>query len=124
VLVLGYDPSIVTPSGAYTTGLTAGHTLVPELRPPDEIRLTLTGPVLNGAGDVAWVAFAVHGSTGASSPLTWRACQLNDGLVPCETHDGRIDVATAAVTVMLASLISPIYPVISLTPVIVAWVAS
>ncbi len=97
--VLAYDPSVVAPTGAYTTGFTANYSLQPELRPPDRVSLALTGPVLQGSGEVAWIAFHVLGSTGASSAIAWRTCTLNGGLVPCTTQDGRINVAGAGVTV-------------------------
>ena len=98
-LVLEYDPAIVTPTGAFTTGYTAGYSFVPELLPPDGIRLTLSGPVLQGTGEVAWIAFDVNGSAGTTSALSWRRCLLNGGLVPCQTVDGRVDVVSRTVTV-------------------------
>jgi hypothetical protein len=99
--VVQYDPAVVSPIGAFRTAFTSGHTIVPELRPPDEVRLTLQGPVLQGSGEVAWLTFRTLAAPGATSSLTWRECRLNDGLVPCNTQSGRIDVVGAAVTVQV-----------------------
>jgi len=94
-----YDAAVVTPTGMFTTSTTDAFTLVPDLSTPGVVHLTMAGPALAGSveTEVAWLTFRVVGANGTSSGLSWTACAINGGAIPCTTTNGRIDSGTGTV---------------------------
>ena len=98
--LLGYDPTVLRASSAYVTGYTDAFALASDLAVPGQVSLTLSsGPALAGSGPVAWISFRALSAAGTYSTLTWSACVLNGGSIPCSTVDGRVNVVASTVVI-------------------------
>jgi hypothetical protein len=76
-----FDRSVLTPTGVFLTGFTAGFTMSSNLTTPGlvAIHLERSNPLI-GSGDVAWVTFRVaSGTAGTVTPLSWAAASVNGG---------------------------------------------
>ena len=98
-MILTYDPSVLTPTGVYTTTHTAGWTLTTNLTLPGQILISLfsTSP-LSGSGDVATVLFHTIGSTGSSTTLHWTQHDLNEGNLASVAFDGVVQEACGQIS--------------------------
>ncbi|MGD8395426.1 MAG: thrombospondin type 3 repeat-containing protein, partial [Candidatus Eiseniibacteriota bacterium] len=97
-----YDPTVLQPVAAYTTGFTSDFTLVPNLAIAGEVYLALfNSQPLSGSGDVVWVTFAAVGAAGTGTDLTWQYANLNEGSIPSTATDGRVDIVVADTTLGL-----------------------
>ncbi len=102
-LSLGYDASVLQPTGVFRSGLTHAASLFSDLTTPGVVGITLSGA--SGApgpvGDMAWVNFRLVGPVSSSSPLTWGSVVLNGGGVPVTTVAGQVSVISASAVVSI-----------------------
>lgn len=101
-LAYTFDPSVLTPTGVFLTGFTAGFSLGSNLNTPGLIELHLASPAgLFGSGDVAWVTFRVASvvPAGTITPLSWVLATLNGGATACGTQGGNLAIGSAPVTI-------------------------
>jgi len=105
-LAFTYDPAVVLPTSAHLTRHTSSFALTADFSTAGLVSLSLSGPSAPAEPAVAWVVFHVPGTAGAESPLTWTACVLNGGAIPCTTQNGRVRAATAQSVVSMPDAVS------------------
>ena len=97
-LAYAYNASVLTPTGVFLTGFSAGSSLVSNLHTPGTVEIHLSRPAgFSGTGDAAWVTFRVANgvSAGTITPLSWTSVVLNAGSIPCGEQGMGLAIAVA-----------------------------
>jgi hypothetical protein len=101
-LTYAYDPSLLTPTGAFLTDFSHSAALTFSFATPGvvEIHLAKATP-FSGSGDVAWVTFHVAAGVAASTitPLSWVSTSLNAGAIACGQEGASLAIDSAPATI-------------------------